>query len=67
MAIVKVLGVEGEVLHDCIEAGCSVSWDGVALVDGLTTPKGEKVPGSGTLDSRWHLLADGETVQATHA
>lgn len=67
MPIVKVIGEDGETLHDCVAAGCSTSWDGYALVDGLDTPKGERVPGAQPIGERWRLLDDGETVQATHA
>lgn len=33
--ITRVLGSQGQVLHDCRDAGCTVSWDGYALVDNL--------------------------------
>lgn len=67
MPIVKVLGAKGDVLHDCIAAGCTVSWDGYRLVDGEDGPAGEQVAGAEPLGERWHLLDDGATVQATHA
>lgn len=31
--ITRVLDTNGEVLHDCIQSGCTVSWDGFALRD----------------------------------
>lgn len=67
MPIVKVLGVEGETLHDCLAAGCTVSWDGYRLVDDDTGKAGEQVDGAAPIDERWRLLDDGATVQATHA
>lgn len=27
MAITKVVDEQGNILHDCIEAGCDTSWD----------------------------------------
>lgn len=67
MPIVKVLGVDGAVLHDCLEAGCTVSWDGYRLVDDDTGKAGEPVDGAQPIGERWTTLADGATVQATHA
>lgn len=65
--IVKVLGVHGEVLHDCLEAGCEVSWDGYRLVDSEAGKAGEAVEGAQPIGERWKLLDGGDTVQATHA
>jgi hypothetical protein len=64
--ILKVIGTNGDVLHDCKEAGCSVSWDGYALRDlspkdlhddDATRPSdllpvkiGERVPGASDPD-----------------
>lgn len=36
--ITRVLNAKGEVVHDCLDAGCDVSWDGYAIRDGVTVP-----------------------------
>jgi quercetin dioxygenase-like cupin family protein len=59
--ITRVVGARGDVIHDCVDSGCTVSWDGYALIDGVkvtdqvdeqfnpvadvTLAKGERVPG----------------------
>ena len=40
MPITRVLGADNRMLHDCAEAGCEVSWDGIELATG------EKVEGA---------------------
>lgn len=48
MPITRVLDRQGNVIHDCAAAGCSVSWDGYGLpggelIDGRTDPGPEWV------------------------
>lgn len=68
-AITKVYDAEGGLLHDCKAAGCSVSWNGVVLVDGYTyeapdeanpdqyrtvaVAKGEQLEGAGEISDDW--------------
>ena len=32
--IKRVIGPDGDVWHDCDDAGCDVSWDGVTIANG---------------------------------
>lgn len=64
--ILQVITASGEVLHDCRENGCTISWDGIALrdlspgdlhTDEKTRPAnykavkmGAKVPNAGEVD-----------------
>ena len=74
--ITRVIGSAGQVLHSCADAGCTVSWDGYALVDNLqvdapggettTVNRGDRVPGALDPDpARWTVSAPdarGESV-----
>lgn len=77
--ITRVLDHRGQVLHDCADAGCTVSWDGYAIVDvpdvpnpqaaepgqqeTITIPAGQAMPGRQDPGDHWQVV-DGHTVQA---
>lgn len=73
MPVTRVIDAKGNVLHDCIALGCTVSWDGYALKD-QTTPSpglpsavavkaGQRVTGAAAPDpSVWRVT--GNTAQA---
>lgn len=78
MPITRVLDARGNVMHDCVELGCEVSWDGVALVKQptvdqpadaatLATPAtpalaGEPVAGASPIGPYW-VAVDDHTVR----
>lgn len=73
--ITKVYGEDGELVHDCVAAGCAVSWDGYVLEDGylseqpdpqtpgavVMTPleKGNRVPAAADPGDAWDVSTPG--------
>jgi hypothetical protein len=73
--ILKVLDVQGQVIHDCRKDGCTASWDGYAIKSGLkitgqvdvlgqsvadvTLALGAPLPGRGDPDASVWAVANG--------
>lgn len=73
--ITTVYNAAGELVHDCGELGCEVSWDGYVLADGyvqeapdpanpgatIATPLkvGDRVQGATDPGSRWDVSTPG--------
>lgn len=51
--IVKVYDAEGELVHDCKQNGCEVSWDGYDL------ETGERLDGATDPGPEWDTSAEG--------
>lgn len=76
--ITRVQNARGEVVHDCLEIGCQVSWDGYAIVDvpdvpnpdaraaaavpAVTIPAGQALPGRKNPGAQWKTV-DKSTVR----
>lgn len=74
--IVRVYNANGDLMHGCVDAGCSVSWDGYVLVDGYTSTvtdpanpdatlelavtKGDRVQGARDPGQQWDTSRPGE-------
>lgn len=50
--VLRVLDVDGTVLHDCRQLGCTVSWDGLEIATGLPVQGrvGDGIPAGFTVD-----------------
>lgn len=51
--ITKVYDEHGELVHDCAEAGCDVSYDGYAIATG------ERLEGATDLGEQWDTATEG--------
>jgi hypothetical protein len=57
--ITKVFNEQGQLVHDCKESGCDVSWDGFVILPHVWNRAGHTDPETG---EDYHGLKEGDAV-----
>lgn len=50
--VLRVLAEDGTLIHDCLEMGCTTSWDGIVIATGEPAPGrvGDGIPAGYQVD-----------------